>query len=67
MGSTWDFLLGNGNNKYKCFFKQILDNVVYIKPSFVTPLGSNAKQLKVRPYAQYIVHVLASCTRNWFL
>jgi len=39
MGSTWSFLLDNGDNKYKCFFKQILDNVVYIKPNFVTPLG----------------------------
>jgi hypothetical protein len=49
------------------FFEQILDNVVYIKPSFVTPIGSNAKQLKVRHYAQYIVHVIASCTRNCLL
>ncbi len=46
------------------FLKQILDNVVYIKPSFVTPIGSNAKQLKVRYYVQYIVHVITSCTRN---
>jgi hypothetical protein len=67
MGSTWFFLLDNGDNKYKCFFEQILDNVVYIKPSFVTPIGSNAKQLKVRHYAQYFVHVIASCTGNWFL
>jgi hypothetical protein len=46
------------------FFEQILDNVVYIKPNFVTPIGSNAKQLKVRHYAQYIVHVITSCIRN---
>jgi hypothetical protein len=28
------------------------DNVVYVNPCFVTPLRSNAKRSRVKPYAQ---------------
>jgi hypothetical protein len=36
---TWKFLFDNGESKYKFVFKQIQNNAVYVKPSFVTTFG----------------------------
>jgi len=36
---------------YKYSLERTQDNVVYVKPCFVTPLKSNARQSKVKPYA----------------
>jgi hypothetical protein len=43
IGSIWKKLIGNGDNVYKFFLKWIWDSVVYVKPCFVTLVGSNAK------------------------
>jgi hypothetical protein len=51
MESVWKFLFGNGENKYKCSFEQIQDNIVYVSSCFVTSDGSNAKQSKVKTCA----------------
>jgi hypothetical protein len=58
---TWKFLFDNGESKYKCFLKQTQNNVVYVKPCFVTPFGSNARQLRIKPRVQRMVHA----TTNW--
>ncbi len=36
--STWKFFFDNGESKYKCFLQHTQDNVVYVKPCFVTPI-----------------------------
>jgi len=41
--STWNFLFNNVRNKYKCSFEWTLDNALYVKPYFVTPVRSNVK------------------------
>jgi len=43
------FTFDNGKNKYKCSLERTQDNVVYVKLWLVMPLGSNAKQSKVKP------------------
>jgi len=49
--STWKFLFDNGKSKYICSLEQTWNNVVYVKPSFVMPLGSNARWSRVKPCA----------------
>ncbi len=63
---TWKFLLGNGENEYKCFLEQIQDNVVYVKPCFVPHVGSNVKRSSVKPCAWCMVRVPISSIGNWF-
>jgi hypothetical protein len=43
-------LLANGQSNYKCYFEQIRDNVVYVRPCFVTLDGLNTKHSRVNPY-----------------
>jgi hypothetical protein len=42
----------NGKDIYKYYFEQTLDNVIYVKPWFVTLVESNVKQPKVNPCEQ---------------
>ncbi len=65
--SIWKFLLNNGEIKYKCFLEQILENVIYVNPCFVTPFGSNVKRSKVNPCKQCIVCVATNWIGNWIL
>jgi len=43
IGPTWKKLVDNGDNKFYFFLEWIRDSVIYVKPCFVTPVGSNAK------------------------
>ncbi len=47
----------NGKDIYKYYFEQTLDNVIYVKPWFVTLVESNVKQPKVNPCEQWMVYV----------
>jgi hypothetical protein len=48
-GSTWMFLVDNEESKYMYFFKWMWYNVTHVKSCFDTPIGSNVKQLNVKP------------------
>ncbi len=45
----------------------IWESVIYVKPCLYSPLGSKAKWSSVNPYAQCIVHVMASWIGNCIL
>jgi len=56
MESRWIFLFNNEESKHKRSFERIPNNVVYVRPSFITLNGWNVKWSKVKPCAQCIVH-----------
>ncbi len=57
---TWKFLFDNGESKYKCSLEWTWDNVVYVQPCFVMPLGTNARQSRVKPCVRWIVRVVSN-------
>ncbi len=54
-------------SKYKCFLERTQNNLVYVKPCFVTPFGSNARQLRIKPRVQRVVHLATNWMGNWIL
>jgi hypothetical protein len=53
-------MFNNGESKYKCFLERTQNNLIYVKSCFVPPFGSNAKQLKIKPRVQRMVHAITN-------
>jgi hypothetical protein len=65
---TWIFLLDNGYNEYNFSFQKNIDNETYdVKSCFVTHVGSNANQLRIKHYISCIVHITINFVQNLIL
>jgi hypothetical protein len=63
IGSIWKKIIDNGKNKYKCSLDCTVDEVICVKPCFVTIVESNAKWSRIKPCAWYIIHVASNMKR----